>query len=99
MAKRNNLDGEDEKVERMERATSEFPAVSFPTSNEPQEVVEDTSPALHPTIREQDAGGAKFVAIAGSEVIIDVNGTGERIPYVPEKHDGLKKGDPIAIER
>jgi hypothetical protein len=99
MAKR-NLDGNDERTERMERSTGQFPAVSFPASNDAQDevqemnlVVEDASPSSQPAPHYN--GGAKFVAIAGSEVIIDVNGNGERIPYVPEKHDGLKKGDPI----
>lgn len=39
----------------------------------------------------------KFVMVVGSEVIVDVNGNGERIPYDEAKHSSLKQGDRVEL--
>lgn len=41
----------------------------------------------------------KFVRVDGDEVIVEVNGNGERIPYVPEIHKDAKPGDEVSLER
>lgn len=37
----------------------------------------------------------RFITVAGDEVIVEVDGNGERIPYVAEKHQYLKYGDTL----
>ena len=81
-----------------EKDTKEFPAVDTTKNIYSSSGI---SPLMSEDLENKGKRAAKFVRIvssdSGSEVIVDVNGNGEGIPYVPEKHDGLKEGDPIEI--